>query len=64
MVGLILAIVFTAVMIILDILFDSSLRQDDEIRKELGLRILGRMPNLGDVHFDEGRISTMPKLNI
>ena len=64
LVGLILAIVFTAVMIILDILFDSSLRQDDEIRKELGLRILGRMPNLGDVHFDEGRISTMPKLNI
>jgi len=64
LVGLILAALFTTVMIVLDILFDRSLRSDDEIRKELGLRILGRMPNLGDIHFDEGRISTMPKLNI
>lgn len=64
LVGLILAIVFTVVMVTLDILFDRSLRDDDEIRKELGLRILGRMPNLGDVHFDKGRMSTMPKLNI
>lgn len=64
LVGLILSIVFTTVMVTLDILFDRSLRHDDEIRKELGLRILGRMPNLGDVHFDKGRMSTMPKLNI
>lgn len=64
LVGLILATLFTTVMIVLDVLFDRSLRHDDEIRKELGLRILGRMPNLGDIHFDEGRISTMPKLNI
>ncbi len=64
LVGLILSVVFTAVMVALDILFDRSLRYDDEIRKELGLRILGRMPNLGDVHFDKGRMSTMPKINI
>ena len=64
LVGLILSVVFTTVMVTLDILFDRSLRHDDEIRKELGLRILGRMPNLGDVHFDKGRMSTMPKLNI
>ncbi len=62
--GLLLAIAFITITTVIGIIFDTSLRRDDEIRKELGLRILGRMPNLGDVSFDDGRISTMPNINI
>lgn len=62
--GLLVAFAFVVLMLILGVLGDTTLRRDGEIRKELGLKILGRMPNLGDVHIDGGRVSTMPKINL
>lgn len=62
--GFIVALLFSALVVIISSALDTSLRRDENIRKELGLRILGRMPNLGDVQFEKGRISTMPRMNI
>lgn len=62
--GLLLALAFIALVLILQKLLDRSLRTDAEIRIALGLKILGRMPNLGDIQVENGRIATMPRLNI
>lgn len=62
--GLVMALLFSALAVVISSALDTSLSRDESIRKELGLRILGRMPNLGDVQFENGRISTMPRLNI
>ena len=62
--GFIVALLLATLVVIISTAIDTSLRQDENIRKELGLRILGRMPHLGDVTFENGRISTMPRLNI
>lgn len=62
--GLLVALLFSAFVVIIASAMDTSLRREENIRKELGLRILGRMPNLGNVRFENGRISTMPRMNI
>ena len=62
--GLIVAFLFSAVVVIVGNALDTSMRRDEEIRKELGLRVLGRMPNLGNISFDDGRINTTPNMNI
>lgn len=62
--GLLLALAFTTLVLVLQKLFDRSLRADAEIRAALGLKILGRMPNLGDIQVEDGRIAAMPRLNI
>lgn len=58
------AFFLSTLLVALRTISDTSFKKDREIRQELGLRILGHMPNLGNVQFDEGRILTMPKLNL
>lgn len=62
--GLLMALAFIVLVLVLQKLLDRSLRTDAEIRAALGLKILGRMPNLGDIQVENGRIATMPRLNI
>ena len=62
--GLIVASLFSAVVVVVGNALNTSLRRDEEIRKELGLRVLGRMPNLGNISYDDGRINTTPNINI
>lgn len=62
--GVLLALAFITLVLVLQKLLDRSLRTDAEIRAALGLKILGRMPNLGDIQVENGRIATMPRLNI
>ena len=63
-IGALIASLLSFTLVFLRALSDTSFKKDREVRQELGLRILGHMPNLGDVQFDEGRILTMPKLNL
>lgn len=62
--GFAIALGFILLSVLISLWLDTSLKNDEEIRKVLGLKILGRMPNLGDIHFENGRVSTMPRLNI
>lgn len=61
--ALVLALFISIFLIILRTRLDTSLRSDEEIRKELGLKIIGRMPNLGDMKIDQGRVGTLPRMN-
>jgi capsular polysaccharide biosynthesis protein len=38
--------------------FDSSLRSDKDIHEALHLRVLGRMPDFGKLHVQNGRQTT------
>ena len=62
--GLVVAVLFSLLVVIVTSALDTSLRRDETIRRELGLRILGRMPHLGDVRFENGRMSAMQHFNI
>ena len=62
--GFVLALLFSLLVVVVSSILDTSLRRDENIRRALGLRILGRMPHLGDVHFENGRISTVQHVNI
>ena len=46
--------------IIISRLLDQSLRSDEEIHELLGLKILGRIPNLGHVEMKQGRLIINP----
>lgn len=62
--SILLAVFMSLTIITLRSKLDTGLRTDDEIRKEIGLKIIGRMPNLGDVNIEEGRLTSMPKMRI
>jgi hypothetical protein len=64
LVSLLLSALLTFTLITLKARLDTSLRLDDEIRREIGLKIIGRMPNMGDVKIDQGRLTSMPKMGI
>ncbi|MBI1363394.1 MAG: hypothetical protein GC134_05365 [Proteobacteria bacterium] len=62
--SIVLAGLLSLTLIALKSKLDTSLRTDDEIRREIGLKIIGRMPNMGDVKIDQGRLTAMPKMGI
>lgn len=59
--GLMVSLVMSLILITLSKLLDSSLRTDKQIKKFFDMPVLGRMPKLGDMSIEKGRIQASVK---
>lgn len=62
--GLILSILFSILVIIYRVYADRSLRSEEEFRRYLGVKIIGHLPNLGDIHTEDGIITATARTTI
>lgn len=63
-IGLIMAILLSVILIVYSSYSDRSLRTEEEFRRYLGIKIIGHMPNLGDVRTENGSITANVRTNI
>lgn len=55
--GLIVGFFVGLLLLVLGRVFDSSFRNDQEAAEYLGVKVLGHIPNLGNITFEKGQIS-------
>ena len=56
----VLGILFGVFLIIINFLCKRTFTSETEIIKETGVKVIGHVPHLGDIHTDEGRLFTHP----
>ncbi len=62
--GLFIALIFSAFIIVYSLMTDKSLRTEEEFRRYLGLKVIGHMPNLGDVRTENSYITANVRTTI